>query len=113
MANDSNNALQGLLRAGFSYGSQFAEDKIFGSKPADNTALQAEKVQRGQINGSGPINARASLLAPSTWTEFFFGSGKGAASDGSLVAPAPNPLKTIVLAVVAGLIVWWLVKKFH
>jgi hypothetical protein len=109
---EENNALRNLLRAGTAYGTSWAEGKLFGSSPASNEALQVEKVQRGRINGSGPVNASASLLAPATWTEFFFGTRQGVGTDGEAAAPAPNPLRTIALAVIAGLIVWYLVKRF-
>jgi hypothetical protein len=112
MANE-NNALTGLLRSGFSYGSQYASDKLFGSAPASNDALQVEKVQRGQLNGSGPVNARGSLLAPSTWTDFFFGARAGTGQDGAPGdAPSgPSAMSVVIMSVIAGLVVWWLVKR--
>jgi hypothetical protein len=110
-----NNPLRNLLNAGFAYGANWAGDKLFGSQPASNEALQYERVARGQINGSGPVNARASLLAPSTWTDFFFGSRASAASvgqDGSpgTVKAAATPGGVLLLGIVAGLAVWWLLK---
>lgn len=110
---EENNALKNLLRAGFSYGSQFAEDKLFGSRPASNEALQVERVARGRLNGSGPVNARASLLAPSTWTEFFFGRRGDVGSDTSpgAIKAASSPAGVIFLAIAGSLIVWWLLRK--
>lgn len=109
-----NNPLRNLLQAGVQYGGQYAADRIFGSSSAPEDALQVEKVRRGQINGSGPVNAVGSLLAPQTWTDFFFGT-KGAQSgtnaDGTLQAKGPDPTRVILLSVIAGLVVWFLVKK--
>ena len=106
-----NNALTGLLRSGFSYGASLASDKLFGAAPADNDELQYEKIRRGRLNGSGPVNARGSLLAPSTWTDFFFGSrGSGAnPDDGTRAAASPGGV--LVLGILAGLLVWWLLKR--
>ncbi len=110
---EENNALKNLLRSGFAYGAGVASDKLFGSAPASNQALQVEKVERGQINGSGPVNARASLLNPSSWTDFFFGSRAGVGADGSPGATkaAATPGGIIVLGIVTSLIVWWLLKR--
>ena len=110
---EENNALTGLLRTGFRYGSAFASDKLFGAEPASNDALQFERVRRGALNGSGPVNARASLLAPSTWTDFFFGARAGTGEDGSpgAVKAAASPGGVILLGIVGSLIVWWLLKR--
>jgi len=110
---EENNALKNLLRSGFSYGSQLASDRLFGSEPASNDALQAERVTRGQLNGSGPVNARASLLAPSTWTDFFFGAraGTGAEDSPGSIRAASSPAGVIFLAIAGSLIVWWLLKR--
>jgi hypothetical protein len=113
MVDEQSNPLQNLLRAGLAYGKDFASDKLFGSRPASEDALQWERVRRGQLNGSGPVNARASLLAPSTWTDFFFGARAGTGVDGSpgAVRAAASPGGVLLLGVVGGLIVWWLLKR--
>src|SRR4030095_914823 len=110
---DENNPLTGLLRSGFSYGSDWASNKLFGSKPASNESLQVEKVARGQLNGSGPVNAAASVKAPSTWTEFFFGSRAGPGTDGSLPTGGTPPIRMIVLSVIGAIVAWYLIKKFR
>lgn len=106
--------MQDLLAAGVSVGSQFALGKLFGSQPATEAAKQAETVAVGKNNGSGPVNAQASMQSPKSWTDLLFGTK--AASAQVPGAPTDKPVglstfaKVLLVAVAVGL-GWFLLKK--
>jgi len=110
----SDNALKNLLSAGLSYGSEFAQGKLYGSEEGDETERQEEINQRNQVNGSGPVNAAASILSPKSWTDLFFGK-QGAPDPGTAAAASSsspgNGGATLVLVAVVAAIAWWLFKR--
>lgn len=68
------NAVTDLLRTPWNLGTKWLEGEIFGSQPANEVQVQAEKNDRNKVNGSGPTNNQAAAQAPKSWTEYIFGS---------------------------------------
>lgn len=106
----ADNALKNLLAAGYKAGVGYAGAKIFGSEFADEGQRQQEVNARGRTNGSGPVNAAAATAAPKSWTEYFFGSKATVDSNGN-PQNSGSPMMLIVTSVIAGVILWWLLKR--
>ncbi len=105
----ANNALKNLLHAGYGAATTYAGAKLFGSEVGTEDQRQQEVNARGRLNGSGPVNAAAAQAAPKSWTDFFFGSRASVDSNGN-PQNSGSPLVLIVTSVIAGVILWYLLK---
>ena len=106
----ADNALKSLLGAGYKAGVGYAGAKIFGSEYGTEDQRQQEVNARGRMNGSGPVNAAAATAAPKSWTEYFFGSKASVDSNGQ-PQNSGSPMVLIITSVIAGVILWWLLKR--
>jgi hypothetical protein len=72
--------------------------------------LQAEKINRGKINGTGPVNALAAWFqTPMNWTEQFFGK-QSVQADGTVTNSGPSGATWIVAGALL-LLGWYLLRK--